>query len=289
VSPDRRSVAVSTGASVTVLDVATRQPVSRYVPEPYGAETGSSRPTAVGCLGWSAAPTRLVVCNDELDSVQGATVVDPRSGTPVGSTILGVPPQALETSADGSAVAVVAGPFHVPALVVLDARTLEVRQFVSLPTTVPPTDVSFSPDGRRIAVAGGDGLVVVDTRTWRATRAPAPLTGEVLQAEWFPDDRTLAVAGPAQAVYLFDVLERRVTPLQVPTAGDAARDDVRLVPGISDELVVLGGDGGGRRYPLDPAAWTARACEVAGRDLTREEWARYVPDRAYRATCSDLG
>jgi hypothetical protein len=115
------------------------------------------------------------------------------------------------------------------------------------------------------------------------------LTGDVLQVEWFPDNRTLAVAGRAQAVYLFDVRERQVSSVHVPTPGDAGRSDVRLVPSISDELVVLGGDGGGRRYALDPAAWTARACEVVvGRDLTREEWARYLPDRPYRATCSDL-
>ena len=58
---------------------------------------------------------------------------------------------------------------------------------------------------------------------------------------------------------------------------------------MPDELVVIGGDGGGRRYPLDADIWMARACAVVGRDLTAQEWARYVPDRPYRATCSDLG
>ena len=38
-------------------------------------------------------------------------------------------------------------------------------------------------------------------------------------------------------------------------------------------------------WSLDPAVWKQRACEVAGRNLTRAEWQRYLPDEPYRATC----
>ena len=62
--------------------------------------------------------------------------------------------------------------------------------------------------------------------------------------------------------------------------------DLHLVPGISDELVVLGGAQPGRRYPLDPATWSARACAMAGRSLTEAEWSRYLPDRSYGPACS---
>ena len=43
------------------------------------------------------------------------------------------------------------------------------------------------------------------------------------------------------------------------------------------------------RYPLDPARWLARACTVAGRDLTRAEWDRYLPDRPYAPVCDLTG
>jgi hypothetical protein len=36
---------------------------------------------------------------------------------------------------------------------------------------------------------------------------------------------------------------------------------------------------------LDPAHWEATACHIAGRNLTRAEWAQYLPGRPYRATC----
>ena len=48
---------------------------------------------------------------------------------------------------------------------------------------------------------------------------------------------------------------------------------------------MLNEDGPGHVYPLDPARWLARACTVAGRDLTQAEWDRYLPDRPYRPVC----
>ncbi len=42
-------------------------------------------------------------------------------------------------------------------------------------------------------------------------------------------------------------------------------------------------------WDLDPARWETAACEVAGRNLTREEWETHIGDLAsYRATCPEL-
>ena len=46
--------------------------------------------------------------------------------------------------------------------------------------------------------------------------------------------------------------------------------------------------GPGHCYPLDPAQWLALACTIAGRDLTQEEWDRYLPGTPYRPVCDDL-
>jgi hypothetical protein len=41
-------------------------------------------------------------------------------------------------------------------------------------------------------------------------------------------------------------------------------------------------------WDLDPASWELAACRLAGRNLTRGEWDRYLGDLApYRATCDD--
>lgn len=38
-------------------------------------------------------------------------------------------------------------------------------------------------------------------------------------------------------------------------------------------------------WDLDPESWIQKACQIAGRNLTQEEWAQYFPDEAYRKTC----
>jgi DNA-binding SARP family transcriptional activator/WD40 repeat protein/energy-coupling factor transporter ATP-binding protein EcfA2 len=50
-------------------------------------------------------------------------------------------------------------------------------------------------------------------------------------------------------------------------------------------LVVIYGDGTGYVWPTTVSAWIAHACTVAGRNLTREEWRRYVPHRHYAPVC----
>jgi WD40 repeat protein len=50
-------------------------------------------------------------------------------------------------------------------------------------------------------------------------------------------------------------------------------------------LVVIYEDGTGDVWPTSIGAWERHACAVAGRSLTREEWRRFVGDRAYATTC----
>jgi DNA-binding SARP family transcriptional activator/WD40 repeat protein len=289
VSPDQRMVAMSTGSTVAVVDAVGHRILSRYTPPPVGTATGHPVAATVGCLAWSPPPTRLLVCSDDEDEFSVVAAVDPVTGGRVGGTSLGILLNAMATSRDGHLLAAAAVPDSRAGLVVFDAGSLELLQYVSLRGRGVAWHVSFSPDGRRIAITGQDGLVVVDTTSWAVAQTPAPLRGALLQAEWFSDSRTLAVVGEDRTLFLYDVRQRQVTTLPVPTSGPGASGDVRLVPGISDELIVLGGEEGGRRYPLDEAAWSARACAVAGRDLTEQEWKRYLPDRPYQPTCSDLG
>ncbi len=39
-------------------------------------------------------------------------------------------------------------------------------------------------------------------------------------------------------------------------------------------------------WDLDPAVWRVRACEAAGRNLTQEEWTKFLPEgEPYHVTC----
>jgi len=288
VSPDGSMVAVSTGSSVTVLDATDRGRLGTYTAPTVTVDSDAGAVGYLPCLTWTPDPARLLACVRDPD--QPVLVeIDPETGERRERILVGEGPYVAATSPDGRRVAGAGQAGELGSVLVLDAQTLEVETFVSYPRRDVPTDLSFSPDGRRIAVTDDSGLVVVDISTWEAVPAPPPLLGALLQAEWFPDSRTVAVAGTDRRAHLFDVEQGQVRPLPLPTTEEGENGDVHLVPGITDELVVLGGDRGGRRYPLDPATWSARACAVSGRDLTEDEWARYLPDRPYRPACSEPG
>ena len=52
-----------------------------------------------------------------------------------------------------------------------------------------------------------------------------------------------------------------------------------------DGLVVVDDRGGAFTWPTSPAAWEQRACSVAGRSLTRAEWAELVGGPRYTTVC----
>jgi WD40 repeat protein/DNA-binding SARP family transcriptional activator len=51
------------------------------------------------------------------------------------------------------------------------------------------------------------------------------------------------------------------------------------------KLIVVYQDGTGFVWPVSLPDWEAQACTVAGRNLTREEWSRFIGNRRYAAVC----
>jgi WD40 repeat protein len=292
VSPDGRLVAASSVQATTILDARTHDVVHRIVLPPTGDTGADGRPfptEIVWSVGWTPDGSRLLIgtLGEWATNSGGRIVVVDAATWEVEERIdVGVSPVATEPSPDGRWIAVAsAGTGQV---VILDADTLEVRHTLDLDFDDWPWDVSFSPDGELLAAAGQNGfLYVADTETWDVRVPVAVNDGIVTQLEWLPDGRTVAAAGFDRTVTLFDVETARVRamPLPLPEASDYV---TYLMPEPEDELVVTAGDRPGHRYPMDPAVWLREACAVVGRDLTRAEWDRYLPDREYEATCAGL-
>ena len=56
---------------------------------------------------------------------------------------------------------------------------------------------------------------------------------------------------------------------------------VRRAPAAGDD------DGGrGAVWDVDPASWAERACALANRTLTRDEWETFLPGRPYEPACA---
>jgi hypothetical protein len=51
-------------------------------------------------------------------------------------------------------------------------------------------------------------------------------------------------------------------------------------------LLMTLANGQGAVFDVDPQLWARRACALANRTLTREEWERFLPGRAYEPACA---
>ena len=51
-------------------------------------------------------------------------------------------------------------------------------------------------------------------------------------------------------------------------------------------LLETHGSGQGAVWDVDPESWERRACALANRTLTRQEWEEFLPGRAYEPACA---
>ena len=213
--------------------------------------------------------------------------MDTATWTEVDRVAIDVVPEDIELDPGGRLLAAVS-PLSSETQI-LDADTLEVLDRFTVGLNDRLIDVSFSPDGRLLAGAGIWGaLHVVDTATWEV-REPVLITeNPLLQVEWL-DDRTVVVTALNGTVSVFDA-ERvlvRAPPLPASAGGDSGY--TKLVPDPDGEIMVLNDQHAALRVSDGPRGLAGEACAVAGRDLTRAEWDRYLPGREYGPTCTDLG
>jgi DNA-binding SARP family transcriptional activator/WD40 repeat protein len=143
-----------------------------------------------------------------------------------------------------------------------------------------------SADGRTLMTGGQTGSV----RLWdlpAGTPRGAPLTGLtgfVDTVDRTPDGRTAVTADAAGNVVLWNVPTRSTIgdPFPGPVAG---RNAAALFTRDGRHVVVVSDTGAGWVWDVSPSDWVARACQVAGRSFTRQEWRELLPDRPYHATC----
>jgi WD40 repeat protein len=139
---------------------------------------------------------------------------------------------------------------------------------------------------------GGDGL----TRVWDLTAADPAATSfeiegheaEITAVTFSPDGRWLATGSRDHDARLWEV--RTLAPGSYSLVLPGHTGAVVAVQFLADNLriVTAGQDGDARLFtplPLDEVI--ARACQVAGRNLTAEEWLVYMDEGDPQPTCEE--
>jgi WD40 repeat protein len=144
----------------------------------------------------------------------------------------------------------------------------------------------FSPDGGLLATGGIGGTAILwETRRWRQVgRALSGHAGFVITLGFDDEGKTLATSSTDGNVRLWDVASGRQIAAGLPGPGNQwsvvsfVRDAERLLAVYATGVALV--------WDVDPERWKQQACAVAGRDLTRDEWSEFLPDRDYRPVCS---
>lgn len=237
---------------------------------------GGSDPGPLSGLGWQYGGVKFSPDGSLMyASGFGPTVVlDTATGGEVhripGSGILAVSP-------DGRRIAVRDGSLAVR---IVDSAG------VAAPTTVPLSSsasvADFSPDSRQLAIAVGTDVVVANTGAGDIAETLRGHDGAVTAVEFRPTGE-LVTAGADGAILTWDLgdwsASFRVHTYARLTAAVDELDERTVTLELSDRTTQV--------VIAEPAAWQERACVIAGRVLTEQEWGRLLGARPYDPACRE--
>jgi WD40 repeat protein len=169
-------------------------------------------------------------------------------------------------------------------VLLVSARTGKVSLRIAGPMAF---ESAVDPRGRFIAVGGEDGVMRFYSQTdGRLLAPPQPATGgPIFNVSVSPDGRYVtAGSGAVATVPVFDTRNYRQVGADLPLVlpGDPLVTRARFT--LDGSLIVVE-NREVQVFPIDPQAWEARACRIAGRNLTRDEWDEVLPGRPYERTC----
>ncbi|HET8949137.1 MAG TPA: hypothetical protein VFN44_01465 [Solirubrobacteraceae bacterium] len=312
-SPDGRVLAVGhEDGTVTLIDVATLREISTFSVDPSGPVVGlafvpGSRTLIVGGEGYLVgvdtgeghrvtpfpghqsavfAPTissdgRRMVTTNGVGSVVMLWTLS--SGRPLG------PPRPYHPSGfddaslspDGRTLAVLLPGTGID---LVDTTTLRRRALLA-ESEDTRYSARFTQDGRHIVAQTPDGWV----RIWSVTTSRP--TGRIyvggaeqlLMPAMSPDGRMLATGSTDGTIRIFELETRR--PVGTPLPGLPNRPLAAQFTPDGTHLLAIPTSGPAYRWDVRPTAWAQRACDVAGRTLTRAEFSDALPGRDYAPAC----
>jgi WD40 repeat protein len=288
-SPDGRKLAVAAQSGVVQLWSVSGPP--RLLRSLAGLRSHGGEPEAVQAIAFAPGGDRLAASDVSARRASGRSdghvaVWRTATGTLVGApTDLGQPGDSIAFSPNGRELAV--GLDGGPALL-LDAasgRTRRTLHPIGNTDQAPIISLAFAPNGT-LATGSWTGIVQLwNTGSGQAIDHPVLVAaGPVASIAFDPTGERFATTGGsdgAAKLWFTSTLQQEGSTFQ----GDAgAWGNTAFLPNGSN-LIVIYDDGKGFAWPATPAAWEQHACAIAERNLTREEWARFVTGHHYAHVC----
>jgi len=160
------------------------------------------------------------------------------------------------------------------------------------PAIEAPTSVveklAFAPDNRTLAIGAGRATLLWDVRERRQIGAPLTgHTGKVTALAFSSDVGTLATGGDDGVAKLWDITGQ--SQIGAPLTGHGGEVVALAFSSDGDTLITADSGETVRRWNIAmPPKPESVACAIAGRTLTRAEWAQYVPSGIdYRDICRE--
>jgi DNA-binding SARP family transcriptional activator/tRNA A-37 threonylcarbamoyl transferase component Bud32/WD40 repeat protein len=138
-----------------------------------------------------------------------------------------------------------------------------------------------------VATAGVDGTIEIrGLDDLQPVGAPVRLEGARVQHIEFDESGKVLVIRTTDAVHAIDVASRVVLGGPIPTGRPDPDEGLAVSPdGLEMALATTTRTA---IWSLDPLDWEHAACRLAGRNLTRAEWQRYIGTLAdYHSTCDE--
>jgi WD40 repeat protein len=144
------------------------------------------------------------------------------------------------------------------------------------------TAIAFSPNGRLVAARTDGRLVLLDAHDGKPIGSPIRVAPETLESlSLSPDCKLFAATSADLTTTLWDLRSRKRLGSSFPVRQEA----LPLARFTSNGDLLIDYLADAAQWPTDLPTWVRFACQVAGRDLTRAEWADLLPNRPYQHVC----